>query len=251
MRLWRRAVTMLVFLGAVPAAWAQTPPPTAPVPPPPPPRWSGKGELSFVQTSGNADTLTVGTAADVLYQPGKYSAIAKFAFVKSKAEEVENAKSLAALLRAERALGARTQVYGQIGYLRNRFAGIDRRVPLEVGLAYRVLQTPAHVLRLEAGLGYTKETRLTGADLSFATAREGAAYKWTISKSAELTDEASVTENLQDGSDWRFGNAAAITASIARHFSLKVSHTFSYLNQPVAGFEKTDTVTGAAIVAKF
>jgi putative salt-induced outer membrane protein YdiY len=34
-------------------------------------------------------------------------------------------------------------------------------------------------------------------------------------------------------------------------FSLKVSNTIRYVNQPVPGFQTTDTITAVALVAKF
>ena len=66
-----------------------------------------------------------------------------------------------------------------------------------------------------------------------------------------FTEEAKVTYDLEDSENWRFANSASISVAINARFSLKVSHVLSYLNEPVVGFEKTDTTTSAALVAKF
>ena len=43
----------------------------------------------------------------------------------------------------------------------------------------------------------------------------------------------------------------AVSASLNRALSLKLSYQVKHLNRPVPGFEKTDTIASAAIVAKF
>jgi hypothetical protein len=55
---------------------------------------------------------------------------------------------------------------------------------------------------------------------------------------------------LSDGKLAR-GNNAKVSAKLTTIFSLKVSNTIRFVNQPVPGFLKTDTVTAIALVAKF
>lgn len=59
------AAALALLLAPATALLAQEPP----APPTQPPLWSGKGELSFVSTTGNSDTQTLGTGLDVAYQP--------------------------------------------------------------------------------------------------------------------------------------------------------------------------------------
>ncbi|HTD51953.1 MAG TPA: DUF481 domain-containing protein, partial [Thermoanaerobaculia bacterium] len=164
-------------------------------PPKPPPLWSGKAEVSYVATSGNSDTKTLGAAGEVEYQPGPWSGKAKLEFIRSEADGVVNARSFAGLLRGARKLTARLETYAQGAYVENTFAGIDRRLAGEGGLAYLLLPGERHTLKSEAGLGYTKENRTNGDDRSFATGRLGLLYKWKFSKTAEFSEEASYTES--------------------------------------------------------
>lgn len=167
----------------------------------PPPVWSGKGELSYVATSGNSDTKTLGAAAETEYQPGVWSAKARVEFVRSEANGVENARSFGSLLRGARKLSPRLEVYALGAYVENKFAGIDHRLAGEGGVAYLLVPPEPHSLKVETGLGYTKEDRTLGADRSFGTARVGLVYKWKFSKNAEFGEEASVTEDLKDSRD--------------------------------------------------
>ena len=229
-------------------ALAQAPPPAANAPPP---RWERKAELSLVSTGGNTDTQTLGIGASVVFRPDGWTTDARTAFVRSEAADVETAKSFVADLRQARALTTRVEIFGRYGYLGDRFAGIEHRHTVDGGLGYKLLTGPVHALRVDAGLGYTREARVVGEDVSFALTNLGAAYKWQLSKSADITDAAVLTESLADHSQWRFGNAFALAAAITRVFSLKLSHDTKFNNSPVPGFEKTDRLTSVALVARF
>jgi len=220
-------------------------------PPKPPPLWSGKAEVSYVATSGNSDTKTLGAAGEVEYQPGPWSGKAKLEFIRSEANGVVNARSFAGLLRGARKLTARLETYAQGAYVENTFAGIDHRLAGEAGLAYLLLPGERHTLKSEAGLGYTKEDRTNGDNRSFATGRLGLLYKWKFSKTAEFSEEASFTESFKDSKDWRFGSATSLSASMTTVLSVKISYVIQTLNEPVPGKKKTDTITAAALVAKF
>ena len=235
-------------------ALAQGPPPA---PPPPPPRTcTGSAELSFVSTTGNTDTQTLGLGGLIECKPNKWTYTAKGAFIRSEADDIETAKSLDTLFRAARDLTPRLKAYGQFIYFQNEFAGIDNRYAVEGGLAYMLFVHPKHTLEIDGGIGYTKEDRIEllsigDEDLSFATARTGAIYRWKISETAEFGEDAGFTFNLNDGEDWRFANIAYIAAKLNTILSLKFSYAVAYLNNPVPGFGKTDTITSAAVVAKF
>jgi putative salt-induced outer membrane protein len=235
----------LVLAGTAAHASAQTPPAE------PPPRWERKAEVSLVATGGNTDTQTVGLGGSLVWRPDPWTTEARAAFVRSEANDIETAESFTAELRQGRSLTPRLDVFGRFGYLANEFAGIDSRWSLDGGVGYKLLTTAPHTLRVDAGVGYTDERRVSGEDLSFALGNLGASYKWQISPRADLTDAALFTLSLEEGDDWRFANSIALTAAINSVFSLKAAHELKHLNAPVPGFEKTDTLVSVALVAKF
>jgi len=248
-----RKAARVVFLAPIvltAAALAEDSPP----PPTPTPLWSGKGELSFISTSGNSDTQTLGAAAEVAYKPGgggRWSFLFRSAFVRSEADDVENARSFLATIRAARSISPRLEAFARGEYLQNTFAGIDGRISGEAGGAYAIFPNPPNKLKGEIGLGYTRENRVVGEDLSFPSARAGLLYEWQISKRAVYTEELSFIQNLEESEDWDIVNTGSLTAEISTVVALKLSFAILYSNQPVPGFEKKDTTTSAAIVAKF
>ena len=220
-------------------------------PPPPPPRLEGSAEVAFVATTGNSSTQSLGLAGDLTSRPAPWVYRVRGGYLRNETDSIETAESLFFLARASRSLSPRLQAYGQYDYLRNLFSGIEHRQALEGGLSLLALDTPAQRLRLDAGLGYANEQRSTGDDLSTAIASFGAGYKLRLSESAEFTDEGRMVLSLSDGADWRVENVAALTARLTGVFALKVAHTVRYVNAPAATFEKTDTITSVALVAKF
>jgi putative salt-induced outer membrane protein len=242
-------ILTLVTLTLATTAAAQTP--AAPAAPPPPPRWERKAEVSLVATTGNTDTQTVGLGGSVIWRPGLWTTEARATYLRSEADDVLTAESFVAILRQARILTERFDVFGRVGFLSDEFAGVDARTTVDGGIGYKLLLGPIHTLRADGGLGYSHESRVTGEDLSFWLVSAGAAYKWQISKTADLTDGAIFTQSLEDGEDRRFGNAIALTAAITSVFSLKAAHELKFANAPVPGFEKTDTLISIALVARF
>lgn len=225
-------------------------------PPKPPPVWAGKAEASYVATSGNSDAKTLGAAGEVAYNPGVWNFKASLAFIRSESDGTETARSFDGLLRGARKLSPRLELYAQGAYRENRFAGIDHQWAGEAGAAYQFLSGDPHSLKVEGGLGYTTEKRLLpepGATETrdFSTARVGLEYKWKFSKTGELSEEASFTEDLSDSKDWRFADKVSLGAGLTTVLSVKLSYAWLTLNEPVPEKKKTDTITSAALVAKF
>jgi putative salt-induced outer membrane protein len=242
-------LSVLVLALAAPAL-AQAPA-AAPAPPPPPPSLEGSAEAAFVATTGNSSTQSFGLAGDVTSRPAPWILRFKSGYIRNEAEDVETAESFFFLGRAARQLTPRVAAYGQYDYLRNLFAGTEYRHALEGGLSFLAVDNAWHRLRLDAGLGYANEQRSVGDDISTAIASLGAGYRLRLSETAEFTDDGRFVLSLSQGDDWRFENVAAVTARLTDLFSLKVSNTIRFVNAPAPTFEKTDTITSVALVAKF
>ena len=217
----------------------------------PPPVFEGSAELSLVDTGGNTDTQTLGTAGLLVWRPEGWTTEARTSFVRSIAEGVETARTLTFSVRQSRTISPRLDAFGRLEFLINEFAGIDDRFSFDAGFGFRLLPGPVHVLRTDAGLGYSHEDRLTGEDLSFALATFGANYEWIVNRIVTLTDTSLLTASLQDGQDWRFRNAFAATTTLTRLLSVKLSHELNFAHAPAAGFGRTDTVLSAALALKF
>ena len=226
-------------------AWGQTPAPA------PPPAREGKAEFALVTTSGNASAQTIGTSGEITLRPPSWVILGKVGFVRQEAEGVVSAKSLASLERLSRVLSTRLQAFGQHAYLRDLFAGVESRNSIEAGISYLLVQAGAHTLFADGGLGYLNEDRTIGSGLSNPIASAGTRYKFKLSETSDLTDDLATSFDLAEDGTWRLNHLIALTARIASAFSLKVSNQLRFVDEPVPGFERTDTITSAALVVGF
>ena len=219
-------------------------------PPPPKPR-EGKAEFALVTTSGNAESQTIAVGGQITLRPPKWVIEGQAAFVRNEADDVVSAKSFAALGRVARELAPRLQVFGQHAYLRDLFSGVEHRNNTQGGLAFLLVGTPRHTLHLDGGLGYLNEQRTEGETLSTPTAGTGARYKLKLSETSDITEDLLASFDLLAEGTWRLFQSLALTAKVATPLSLKISNVIRYVDEPVTGFEKTDTVTSAALVLSF
>ena len=213
--------------------------------------WSGAAEVSFVSTSGNTDTRTLGVGGEIEYRPTAWSGLAKIAFIESEADAVVNARSFSALLQVSRPFSPQLEAYGRVGYLKDTFAGIEDRISSDGGISYAIATTVRHSLTTLIGFGFTREVRLGADDLSLVTANTTLQYSWALSETSALTDEMAATADVKNAGDWRFTNDVGLTAGLNGIFSLRLSQKLTYLNEPVPGFRQTDVVVAAALLASF
>jgi putative salt-induced outer membrane protein len=240
----RTFVALIVFSTLSRLALAQTPPQQ-------PPEREGSAEFAFVGTTGNSSTQTIGLGGEFIYRPSPWETKFKVSYVHNEAEDQLKAQAIVLSFRAQRPMGPRLSGYGEYGYQRDRFAGILDRNGVDAGLSYSLLEAAPHTLIVDAGLGYANEHLSLGNNLSTATLSGGGLYTLKISDTSALTEDGHFVLALSNGSDWRYTNAAALTAEVSTIFSLKVSNTIRYLNLPDVGFRNTDALTAVALVAKF
>jgi putative salt-induced outer membrane protein YdiY len=232
-------------LGQAPAPPAQTPAP----PPEPPPRLEASAQVTFVGTSGNASSQSLGVGGDLIWRPDPWTYSAKAIFAQNESDEELTARSLAATFRAARALNDRWLGYGQYDFLRDVFAGVEQRHVIEGGLSYLALREAPHRLRFDMGLGYLYE-RLPDEHFDSATLSLGAAYRYLISAASEFIYEPRFLLPFVDTDEWKFNQDTAVTVALNTILSLKVAHTLRYSAEPPPGFETTDTIMAVSLVAK-
>ena len=216
-----------------------------------PDRWSARGEISYVATGGNTDTSSAKLAAEVEYKPAAWGLLVRGAFLTTTSETGDRNKRVDGLARASRAISTNVDLFGQLVYLENTFAGINSSFYPLAGVSYEVFSSPMHTLTARMGLGYGQESRVREPDASFATADSEIGYRWRVSTTAELRQDTTFTANLNQTDDWRAASVSSMSAALNALFSLKVSLVASYLNAPVEGFGRVDTITSAALVATF
>jgi len=237
--------TVGLTLSSAASAFGQTPA----TPPPPPPRLEASAQFSFLNTSGNASSRSLGAGADLAWRPDPWTHTAKVTFAQTESDEELTARSIAAAYRASRVLRKRLEAWGQYDFLRDVFAGVEQRHVVESGLSYLVVDAAPQTLRFDVGLGYLHEKQPT-TSIDSATVLLGAAYRVDISPTSFFTYAPRFLLPLSDSDSWKFDQDTALTLTINQTLAVKLSHTLRYSHHPAAGFKTTDTVLGVSLVAK-
>jgi putative salt-induced outer membrane protein YdiY len=110
---------------------------------------------------------------------------------------------------------------------------------------------PQRALRVDFGLGATREVRLFDADQSVLNATIGTSFRARLTPSAELTAESQGVADLADAADWRLANDLSLSTGIGSVLSARLSYSLRYANRPVPGFRRTDRTVSAALVVRY
>lgn len=230
---------------------AQAAAPSAAPSPPAPPLMEGSAEVSYVGTSGNSDTQTLGAGTTLTVRPGEWTITNKASLVRNTDRGQVRAQSTLVETQIGRRLAPTLSLVAKHGYSRDRFAGINHRNTADVGLSFEAIAGKRQTLKLDAGVGYASERRRTGANLSTAIGTTGVFYKVALSSSATVENATQVVFSLENSTDRRISNVTSLSARLNALLSMKVTHTTRWVKSPAPGFRKTDTITGVALVAKF
>jgi len=234
----------LITLFTAPLAFAQAAPE-------PPPRREGGGELSFVNTTGNTDTTAFGASADFTLRPNPWLYEEKLQFVRNATDDIVDAQALTQRFRVARVLTPRLNVFGEHNYLRDELSGTEHRNVINGGVTFALIKTALQTLDVDGSIGYAKELRVVGDDISTGVVIGGTKYRLKLTANAEIADDFALQESFYDSSDYRISHFIGLTAKISNVFALKVGNTLRFVNTPALGFEKRDSITAAAIIARF
>ncbi len=247
-RMTNRRISILLAFTALLTPVAAAAQATAPSPPP---RQEGAAELAFVGTSGNISTSTFSTGGEHIVRPTNWVIQNRIQAVRGTVEGATTTESLLYGFRAERVINERLNAFGDYGFFRDEPAGVTSRNAVAGGLSWKVITSERQTLAIDGGVGYLKESRVAGDNVSSATWLTGGTYKLKLSETAELTDDLRLLGTFDNADDWRLTHTIAVTARLTSLLSLKVSNLLRYAHFPPAGFKKTDTTTAVALVASF
>lgn len=223
------------------------------------PLWSGETGFSFVATSGNSDTQTIGLNAKLVRRPDPWGLELSTGWIRAEQEGETTAERLTAHSRAERKLADKWSLFGGLSAEQDKFAGYDLRAIAEAGATYQLLVRPRHKLGVDGGLTWTDEDLImttiegeeTSESRSFAGGVLGISYEWKISETASLSERLVWFPNFEESGNWRGTSKTTVKAALTSRLALNLGYELRYQNEPVPGFEDTDTTTTASLVLSF
>jgi putative salt-induced outer membrane protein len=251
------AAILLISAGGPPLASAQelpsapAPESAKPEPQKPKPTWDLKLGLSYLATSGNTDNSSAGIDASYRRDWGVWSLDAAGSAVRASRNDVETAENASSQLRGRRKIVDGLEATAGLRGETNRFAGVDLRTVADTSLSWSAVNTPGWRLRTLWGLSWTREE--PRGDRPVRSSLGGLLQVQNtvkLSEGSELNGQVTAWPDLEEADDYRINANLALQAALNRHLALRLGYDIKYDNEPVRGFERTDTTSTASLVVQ-
>jgi putative salt-induced outer membrane protein YdiY len=267
-------VIVLALMSAMPC-WSQTPPPEEKKL-----GWADSADLSYVLTSGNTDTRTLGfknlltrtweNALFALKAGGIRSQAAtppQFAlsvdpdpntvdpnnpstFTVEDGDLEVTAENYFLNGAYDRNVSKAFYWHVGAGWDKNTFAGIQNRYVGEVGVGNIWFDADRRKWRTTYSATYTNQDEVVDnpeAKNNFAGARIASDFMMKFGESTTFIDTLVFDENLDETSDWRVDMINSVAVAMNQHLALKVSLQWLYDNEPSLKNVPIFTSTGGVL----
>jgi putative salt-induced outer membrane protein len=215
--------------------------------------WEDTAELSYVQTGGNTEVLTLSGNNSLEYNFSEnWKGTWNVGLLYGKTGGVKNAERYSTGLRADYESSDVLYYYILGGWLKDEFAGIDNRFHIGPGAGYKILTGERHNLSLEGGLSYAREAYTDEDDNSFLEGRFLGEYEFVFNPKTKFIQSAEYLHNFDDADKFRVNTVSGLTTQLTDILSLKISYEMNYQNEPPPeALEQTDTRFSVALVVNF
>lgn len=212
------------------------------------PTWTVDLGLSYLATTGNSESNSLGASAAYVGKWGLWGLTAGLATLRAEADGETTAENVTGFARGSRDLTSRLALTAGVAALQDELAGIDLRTVTDVAARWSFLDTERWGLAALAGPSWTYEGPVAGdSDSSFGAIAQ-LDGRWTLSETAGLTARFTYLPNFDVSDDYRMEGELGAQAALSSWLSLAVGYLWLYDNVPVPGFEKTDTRTTVSLV---
>ena len=221
---------------------------------PDPPGLYANADLSYVLTSGNSSSSSLGFKGELTRRFTKHSLGFAAGGIRTSSSPPEGrfavgtpddfdvqlpdteptAAAYYARGRYDYRLSERLFYTAGLGWERNRFSGIEHRWVLDTGVGYVFLNNDTTSFRGAAGLTYTDEgyTVADGQDGSFVGARVGWDLRRKLLATTTFTHTLIFDQSLEAGSDSRIDAQFGLHVAMNAKLGLKVNWRILFDNQP-------------------
>jgi putative salt-induced outer membrane protein len=204
--------------------------------------------LGYLASKGNSENSSLNAQLNLGYLYGRWRHASMLKAIRGSSDGVERAEAYHGTAQSDFTFLNRNYLFAALDSDYDRFGAYLRRNSATTGLGRRFIDTDAHTLDLQVGVG-RRWTRRPGE----AEEREGIAvglgkYDWKISDRAAFSQRLVV----ESGSANTYSESvSAITADIQDSLALSVSYTVRHNSNVPADRKKTDTATAVSVLYGF
>ena len=207
----------------------------------PPSEWHGGFNLAARTSDGNTHTTSALLTLDALRESEQDRWSAKATFRYGKTKDVLTERNGYGIGKYEYFISERMYAFGALELMSDRFKDLRMRTTISAGLGYIFFKEEKTDLWADIGPAYIRNDFIDiEEDEGHMALRISAHFRRTLPLSLELTDDAWITPNLEEGDDWQARNDLAVTAGLGAGWAFKTGIITDYDNDPPDDVRKYD-----------
>lgn len=210
--------------------------------------WAGKVVFGFLSTDGNTENTSSNAGFEVGYTTGSWAHLLDGLAVNSTQEGDTTAEAYQLGWKTEYNFSPNDYVFGRLNWRKDRFSGYEQQLSETLGYGRRLIDTSAHVLNAEIGLGARQLDLPDGTSEDDVILRGGLDYTWTLSETAQFSQDLIVESG---DTNTYLESITALTAQLMGDIALVASYTIKNNSDVLPGLEKTDTFTALSLEYAF
>ncbi len=210
--------------------------------------WSGKIALGYLATSGNTESTSLNTAAELGLTHGNWSHLLDMTAIFAEENDTTNAEAYKVGWKSEYNFSEHDFLFGRAIWRKDRFSGYDQQFSQTVGYGRRLIDTERHKLSAEIGAGARQSDLADGTSENDTILRGGLQYRLALSETSLFSQDLSV----ESGSTNVYTESVtALKTRLLHDLALVASYTIKNNSDVPVGLEKTDTYTALSLEYAF
>ncbi len=230
--------------------------------PPPQEVWTGKGQAGYTASEGNSEGKSANAALDTAYLDGPWKHAFHLGGLYGQSAGIVSAERWDTNWQTNYDLRPDLYTFGALRFQHDMFSGFEYQASATAGLGYKLIDTDATKLDVQAGVGYKKlrpeelsknafgavDMRTLEPAESDAIGTLGVNYSQALTSTTTLTDKLLVESGA---SDTLVTNALALAVKISTKLALSVGYGIQDNTKPPAGLKKLDSLETVNLVYAF
>jgi putative salt-induced outer membrane protein len=216
------------------------------------PAWVGSLGLSWVATSGNSDTSSIGLDFDLEKKADPWGLVFVGRGNRAQDSGTITAENYLFGARAVRKVSEKWEVFGGLQWSKDPFTGFNSQTVASLGATYIAIEGERNKLAFDGGLAYTWEDQVNPDEtVDYLGGLFGLTWELKLGEKSKLVERLVYYPNFDNSTDWRLTSFTAIEADVNSWMALRFGYDIRHRNQPIGDSDKTDTTSTASVVFKF
>ncbi len=206
-------------------------------------------ELGYTETQGNTNTTTFSLDFKAKKGWDKHNLELDVNAQYAKDSGTENKNKIASELIYNYEFTPRFAFNYLVGYKVDKFSGFDSQFYTGPGAKYKILNSDTHKWNIGANVLYAQDQIARDTSVvppiaahtnSYASYVAKTDYTWQILDNLKFLQELSYRSEFKDSTNYFVFSKSAINSKINGNFSMGVSYSVDYKNNPPSGKEYAD-----------